>query len=145
METQTKGNPMTTTTYSPDDLLRDVRLEAITGRIFRLRLWDTNTYDHLGKSRLAYRFEQTSPRDTGETVAVLFEGADFCASPCHAVDADETVRALLGFLTLRPGDTDADYFANYTDAQRSFCDTDAEWLSVYALEDSDDALVEWCE
>jgi len=51
-----------------------------------------------------------------------------------AIDSDASIGALLGFLTLRPGDTDAEYFENYTDRQREFCDTDAEALSIYAYQ-----------
>ena len=50
----------------------------------------------------------------------VFRGVDFGPSPCHADDADETLRALLGFLTLRPGDTDREYFAAYTAEQLAF-------------------------
>jgi hypothetical protein len=34
-----------------------------------------------------------------------------------------------GRLILRPGDTDADYFADYTDGQRAFCAAHAEALA----------------
>jgi hypothetical protein len=47
----------------------------------------------------------------------------------NADDSDETVRGLMGFLTLRPGDTDDEYFENYTKAQRRYCDMHAEDLS----------------
>ena len=59
---------------------------------------------------------------------------DFAGSPLHADDSDETLRALIGFLTLRPGDTDPEYFEHYTERQRQFCDQDAEALSIYADE-----------
>jgi hypothetical protein len=44
---------------------------------------------------------------------VLFQGEDFAGSPLHTDDLDETVAALLSFLSLRPGDTDREYFDNY--------------------------------
>ena len=47
----------------------------------------------------------------------LFTGTDFRASPRHAVDSEEAALALLGFLTLRPGDTDPDYFEHYQQEQ----------------------------
>ena len=59
----------------------------------------------------------------------LFEGEDFRPSPIHSVDGDEAVKALMTFLTLRPGDTDADYFDSYTEAQLEYCSSHAEALS----------------
>ena len=112
------------------DLLRDVDLDG-----YRLRLWDTNDCDRLGRSRL--RYELRSPANE-----VIFAGADFAASPLYSIDNDETVKALLGFLTLRPGDTDAEYFANYTERQLDFADTDAEALSLWTLDDAP-ALPDW--
>lgn len=53
----------------------------------------------------------------------LFEGRDFSPSPTLA-EPDSRLAALdlLGFLTLQPGDTDPEYFADYTPAQ-------LEWAS----------------
>ena len=41
----------------------------------------------------------------------------------------KTVAAIMGFLTLRPGDTDRDYFDSYTAEQIEFRDTHAETLA----------------
>ncbi len=117
------------------ELIRHVRIEAIIGRPFTLELYDTGEIDwrHGPKQRLAYVFK-------GPDGKVVFEGNDFCCSPMHAIDSDACVRSLLGFLTLRPGDTDDEYFADYTEAQKAFCEADAEALSVFGCEDSDDPL-----
>lgn len=89
------------------------------GPTFCLTLYDTGeTRD--GKWRLAYRL--TSGRKT------IFEGDDFYFSPLHAIDSDSTVASLMGFLTLRPGDTDREYFENYTPTQLEFCEQHAEAL-----------------
>jgi hypothetical protein len=58
---------------------------------------------------LQYRFQVD-----GET---LFEGEDYRPSPCHGDHTEESAKGLLGFLTLRPGDTDSEYFDKYTEAQ----------------------------
>jgi len=113
------------------ELVRHVRLEALVGRPFELRLYDTGKMQG-PHTILAY--ELTGPD------GLVFEGADFRASPMHAIDSDATVRCLLGFLTLRPGDTDDEYFADYTDKQRAFCQTDAEALSRYAYDEDPDPL-----
>ena len=94
------------------------------GPVFRLDLYDTGKV--AGKvdgshNILAYTLKMDS--------TVLFERSDFGSSPLHAVDADETVKSLMGFLTLRPGDTDKEYFEKYTPAQVEYCEQHAESLS----------------
>ena len=59
----------------------------------------------------------------------VFTGSDFRPSPLHAWDSDETVAAVMEFLTLRLGDTDRDYFENYTAEQIEFRDSHAETLA----------------
>jgi hypothetical protein len=102
------------------------------GPTFSLTMWDTGE-EWDGKWLLGYRLTMTErlsqhPRDVIRTV--VFEGEDFGCSPQHGIDSDASVAALMGFLTLRPGDTDADYFANYTLAQRDYCALHAEALAA---------------
>ena len=115
--------------------LRSVRLTPYRkgyGPRFTLTITDTGRTDHLGKFVLGYRLVQIGNTRTpdGRSRRVIFEGEDFACSPLHAIDSDDTIASLLGFLTLRPGDTDAEYFANYTDVQREYCDLHAETLAV---------------
>ena len=114
-----------------DDSLRHVKIEAIIGRPFTLQTWYTGRQAPTGQELLRYEFR-------GPDGAVIFEGRDYGCSPCHAIDSDASLRELIGFLTLRPGDTDDEYFKDYTGAQRDFCATDAEALSVYADEEPTD-------
>ena len=74
-----------------------------------VRLYDTGGRDDYGQAQLAYRLSSGSQ--------VIFEGDDFGPSPLHAIDGVETVRGLLSFLTPQPGDTDDEYFKDYTQAQ----------------------------
>lgn len=92
--------------------LRHVRF----GRGYTLRTWETGRRMDTGQSLLAY--EMRTPEGT-----VLFAGDDFGCSPLRAIDSDATLRGLLGFLTLRPGDTDAEYFATYSAEQRAFSES----------------------
>lgn len=104
--------------------LRHVRLEGG----YTLRTWDTNEREpgRFGKSRIGYEFRDPTGR-------ILFKGDDYFVP--GVVDDDESLRGLLGFLTLRPGDTDAEYFDGYTDSQMAFAESsDAEYLSMYAHE-----------
>lgn len=117
---------------TPDQILRRCRFAPYRkgmGPTFSLVMWDTMDYRGDGifaKHRLGYRLTMHEP---GKAPVVLFTGEDFGASPCHAIDADETVCGLMGFLTLRPGDTDREYFEEYTETQKDYCDCFAESLS----------------
>lgn len=103
-----------------------------TWRAMRLRMWNTGRRDLMGKAIIRYRLEDR-PASTWYT---LFEGDDLHCSPMHAPNSDESVRALLGFLTLKPGDTDADYFDGYTDRQLAWAKSlECEMLATYADED----------
>ena len=103
--------------------LRAVRLE--TGHT--LRTWDSG---RTRNGRTCIRYELRDPAG-----AVLFAGDDFRPSPMHADDADETLRGLLGFLTLRPGDTDREYFADYSPAQLAFAESSECELLAFAYSD----------
>ena len=56
--------------------------------------------------------------DNGETI---FIGDQYNPSPCYPPTARESALMLLGFLTLRPGDTDDEYFNKHSTRQ-------LEWL-----------------
>lgn len=88
---------------------------------FKLIVSDTGRTDWRGVSVLAYEL-----RSEGR---VLFSGS-VAGSPLHAIDSDETMEGLMGFLTLRPGDTDREYFENYTQEQLNFCAQHAEALAL---------------
>jgi hypothetical protein len=109
------------------EVIRRVRLAPYRkgmGPRFALTVWDTGRIVG-GKCQLGYRLNEVN----GNRRSTLFEGEDFRCSPLHAIASDETMGALLGFLTLRPGDTDPEYFADYTPQQLEFCDQHAESLA----------------
>jgi hypothetical protein len=109
--------------HDASDVLRHVRLES--GH--ELLTYDKHrTRD--GRTLVGYVFSDPSG-------AVLFAGEDFRPSPMHADDSDATLRGLLGFLTLRPGDTDREYFADYTPAQRAFAASDTCELLAFIYSD----------
>ncbi len=103
------------------------------GPTFRLVTWDTGRTGFGGKYLIGYRLtihdRYTGPGCAPSCLAVLFEGEDFGCSPLHAIDSDAAVASLMAFLTLRPGDTDAEYFEDYTPAQLAYCSEHAEALS----------------
>ncbi len=64
---------------------------------------------------------------------VIFDGDDLSTPP--EATPDEAALSALRFLTLRPGDTDADYFARYTPEQAEWCAVYAEDLALVLLGD----------
>lgn len=80
-----------------------------------------------GRIQYSYRLSRSDQ--------TIFQGHDFCsgagAEPVVGALA-HAAGSLLGFLTLRPGDVEADYFDEYTRAQIAWRDEFAEELSLYA-------------
>jgi hypothetical protein len=82
---------------------------------FTLRMYDTYKRDWRGQTRVAYTLKDRRK--------LIFEGTDFSGSPLHCDDSLESVASLLGFLTLRPGDTYREYFDKYTPEQLAWCES----------------------
>ncbi len=61
---------------------------------------------------------------------------EFCCSPLHLIDSDETVASVIGWCSLKPGDTDKEFFDNYSPRQISWMQERAELLSYYSEADS---------
>jgi hypothetical protein len=95
--------------------------------IFTLKLWDLE--DRVdGKWRLGYKLLMKEHKLANSKV--LFEGEEYYCSPCHAVDSNDTIVDLMGWLTLRKGDTDSEYFKKYTKEQLEFSKQHAEYLNM---------------
>lgn len=65
--------------------------------------------------------------------SLIFDSADL-SSPSGASE-DEVARSALTFLTLRPGDVEAEYFDDYTPIQCAWRDMYAEDLALVLYED----------
>jgi hypothetical protein len=93
---------------------------------FTLELFDTHNPTGrciLADTYLAYRFF-----DRGR---VIFQGQGFAPPLGVCIDSDECVAACLFWFTLRPGDTDDEYFESYTPAQKRWVESGrAEELSI---------------
>jgi len=63
-----------------------------------------------GKYQVKYWFKNPENK-------IIFSGNDFYPSPMVKPESRESAIHLLIFLTLQEGDTDSDYFNNYTDSQ----------------------------
>lgn len=110
-----------------ETVLRRVRFQPYRkgrGPTFTLLTWDTGRTGW-GKWLVGYRL--TMLQDGRRTV--LFQGEDFGCAPMDSIDSDAAVEGVMSFLTLRPGDTDDEYFADYTPEQLEYCSRHAEALS----------------
>ena len=121
--------------HKADSTLRTVRVCPYAlgkGPRFVLVTWDTYRTDGRGCSVLGYRLNMVT--GTGRTAdrVTLFEGEDFSGSPLHADDSDETLASLMTFLTLRPGDCDAEVFASDSPVQAAYRQEHAEVLAMEA-------------
>lgn len=61
----------------------------------------------------------------------IFQGSDYSPSPLHGPYSRESIANLLGFLSVKPGDVDPEYFKDYTPDQMRFVTEHGEELSVH--------------
>jgi len=103
--------------------LRTVRFKPYNkgnGPTFTLHLWRVDhPYYNMGYKLLMHL--------EGKTIT-LFHGEDFRLSSLYSPGDDDSVREIMSFLCLRPGDTDPDHFNQYTAIQLLFCRDYAENL-----------------
>ena len=104
-----------------DLILRDVDLDG-----YRLLMCDCREPHRQGRPQQAIYYRLVHPDGW-----IVFEGSDFGA---NETDSDDTVRSLISFLTLRKGDTDDEYFKDYTPEQLEWRDSSAEELSMWGVE-----------
>jgi hypothetical protein len=90
---------------------------------YHLTLWWAGSC-RSGRDRIAYMLEHDG--------VTIFEAAEYKPSPLHSIDGRDSVATLLGFLSLRPGDTDDEYFDGYTPEQLEFAEQHGEELGMYA-------------
>lgn len=107
------------------------------GKTFVLRLEHADS-DSGPNPQVKYVFYEA-----GDPEKPIFEGDDFW--PEREYDGElncldeEDARVLIGFLTMQPGDTDSEYFNDYTDDQMKFA------ISEYAYEIRLQSIVEAIE
>jgi len=110
-------------------LTRAVMRPYVDGPAFVLTMWDVNKRAPHGQHQCGYMLVHKG-------YGVVFKGSDYGCAPMDCIDSERCVRGLLGFLTLKPGDTDPDYFADYTPAQLDFANQYGEVLSMYCDEEN---------
>ena len=121
---------MKTTTALTPELIRteDFTPYEDHGPRFRLELFDVGKTDKTGKFAVGYRLRQIDAPWEGETIifdSLAGETDTYVYVRCP-IDSDRAVESVMGFLTLRRGDADADWFDGYTEAEMSFAEVHAE-------------------
>lgn len=137
METETAVAVLAPRGYRVNEgtLLRHVRMEPYLpgkGPTFDLVTWDTGRFARTGQCIIGAALFSSESEDP------IFHCEEIGVPPSQAIDSDDATRGALGWYTLRPGDTDPDFFAEYTEAQLAFASAHAESLSLYAMEACDD-------
>jgi hypothetical protein len=125
------------------DILRKCRFQPYrkgAGPVFSLVMWDTHRSDNRGCTVIGYRLTAKATQDPrypdhkpGKRETV-FEGENYSVGMGTADDSDAAVAGLMGFLCLRRGDTDEDYFKDETGLQRWFRESHAEALQMVCLD-----------
>lgn len=100
----------------------------------RLLTWDVNKRAATGQHMVGYAFWPADALDSEP----LFLGDDCGVAPSDAIDSDAAMFGVLGWLVLKPGDTDAEFFEHYTAAQLGWCTgSEAEEINMYCLDASE--------
>jgi hypothetical protein len=132
--------PIMQDTFAPQHLMRSWEQDG-----FLVELYETGAKSDYHHSLVAYRlYDIDWALETGNA-DVIFEGTDYGIPSHQVIDDDEAVRGLCGFLSLRPGDTDAEYFADYTERQTTWAEARAETLGLWSLDGVDMATGEFSD
>jgi hypothetical protein len=109
-------------------------LRTATDGSFRLDLWDDGERASGGEGELAYRLCVAE----GASWILVFAGEGFAAPGDTELGSDAPLAAIVGLLSLRPGETDPAFFDRYTDRQLAFVKEHGEALALWAaqLQDS---------
>ena len=97
---------------------------------YRLLTWNTNRRCATGQRKLGYAFYNKEDN-------LIFSGESYGCAPMKCIDSNDSLRGLIGFFTLRKGDTDEEYFENYTKEQLDFAENEAEDLWMWEIEEGD--------
>lgn len=87
------------------------------------------TYSDTGHTRLDVRVRCGAK---GKPLREIFPfGATYCGvSRYTSIDGDDAKALVLSLVSMKPGDTDADYFANYTGLQLAFADEYSDEITM---------------
>lgn len=112
--------------FTRENLIKRWSHSTYDGWIY-VKLYDLGKHDEYGKWILGYTLQ--SGKD------VIFSGEDYHVAPSVQIDSVQAVYGLLGFLTLQAGDTDDEFFENYTQKQLDWTQSSqCEDLAYFVME-----------
>lgn len=129
-----KFPPITDETFRPWHLMRTWSKDGFLVELFETGFTD---YERYGHTYVAYRFYDVDYAFETGNADPIFAGTDYGIPSGQTIDGDHAVRGILGFLSIRPGDTDAEFFDGYTERQLAWVDARAEELNLWGLDDTD--------
>lgn len=97
--------------------------------------WDANHCDSTGHNRIDVQARLCWTENGKRRTRTIFKrGQTWCATAAgHSVDGDTAKELVLSLLAMKPGDTDADYFASYTAEQLDFARTYGDDIRCEAM------------
>ena len=123
--------------YENLDKLFMLRVKLDSKYTLSVTAWDGGMLPPRGHTRLDVRARLTWEDGTGKRKGrtVFNRGDTWCGLPSgHTTDGDDAKELVLSLLSMKPGDTDADYFARYTPEQLEFAESHGEELSFIKVE-----------
>lgn len=107
---------------------------SVAGGTYELSMEEAGTVGTWPKIKMRYAFRRIGEDDP------IFQGDDFQVSPMDDPGSRAAALSLLTFLCLKPGDTDEEYFKDYTPRQWAWVESgDIEELDMMRL-DEEEAL-----
>jgi len=126
------------------EMIRRVVCQPLTGSKIEIRMYDTGRRDSRGMTRIEVEADRLD-LNSGER-KVLFSGSDLYMSPGMGTcdDSDAMVKCAVSMVAMRPGDTDSDWFDNYSPDQLEWSRSyECEALQESALDLSETELDGW--
>jgi hypothetical protein len=119
-----------------DDLSFLFSLRVRLGGTTRLVVHAFENYGaNYGGSHTRIDAEATLIREGGRRETLWPRGATWCGIPNgKSIDGEDAKELVLSLLAMKPGDTDEDYFAGWTQAQLDFASRYGEELSLTAMD-----------
>lgn len=113
--------------------LFELRTTLSFGRRIRIR-----AYELAHKHTNSHLYFTVEVRECGKNGRVIFPRGQLYAGVSvysgHAIDGKAAKELALSLVAVKPGDTDDEYFEDYSDDQRAWAEENGEWLSYIAAE-----------
>jgi hypothetical protein len=106
-----------------EDKLFVLRYPLMTGNVY-ITVWEGSYNHHSGRTRLDVEVRQNRK--------VIFpRGVLYCSpSPCHSVDGTDARELVSSLVAMKPGDTDQEYFSEYSPEQLAWAEANGEDLTL---------------